>query len=70
MTPFIVALQFGHNKFISMDATFGTNNVKYHLFTLTEFDFDHTKVLVDWVITSRKTCKDLVEWLNALQAKL
>jgi hypothetical protein len=35
-----------------MDATFGTNDVKYHLFTLMAFDFHHTGVLVAWVITS------------------
>jgi hypothetical protein len=29
---------------ISMDATFGTNDVKYHLFTLMGFDVHHTKV--------------------------
>jgi hypothetical protein len=32
-------LQFGHNGLISMDATFGTNDVKYHSFTLMAFDF-------------------------------
>jgi hypothetical protein len=45
-------LQFGHNKFISMDATFGTNDVKYHLFTLMAFDFHRTGVPIAWVITS------------------
>jgi hypothetical protein len=53
-----------------MDATFGTNDVKYHLFTLTAFDFHNIGVLVAWVIMSRQTCEDLVEWLNALRAKL
>jgi hypothetical protein len=38
--------QFGHNGLISMDATFGTNDMKYHLFTLMAFDFHHTRVLV------------------------
>jgi hypothetical protein len=37
-------LQLGHNGLISMDATFGTNDVKYHLFTLMVLDFHHTKV--------------------------
>jgi hypothetical protein len=69
-TPFVVVFQFDHNGLIFMDATFGTNNVKYQLFTLMEFDFHHTKVLVAWVITSKKTSKDLVEWLNALRTKL
>jgi hypothetical protein len=31
-------LAYGHNRIISMDATFGTNDVKYHLFTLMGFD--------------------------------
>jgi hypothetical protein len=53
---------------ISMDDMFGTNNVKYHL--LMEFDFHCTWVLVAWVIMSRQTCEDLVEWLSALRAKL
>jgi hypothetical protein len=34
-----VMLQFGHNGLIFMDATFRTNDVKYHLFTLMAFDF-------------------------------
>jgi len=39
-------LQFGHNKLISMDATFGANDVKYHLFKLMVFDFHCIGVLV------------------------
>jgi hypothetical protein len=39
-------LQFGHNEPIFMDVTFGTNDVKYHLFTLMGFDFHCTKVLI------------------------
>jgi hypothetical protein len=53
-----------------MDPTFGTKNVKYHLFTLKAFDFHHKKVPVVWVIVSWQICEDLVEWLNAMWAKL
>jgi len=49
---------------------FGTNDVKYHLFTLMVFDFHRIRVLVAWVITNRKPCEDMVEWLNVLQTKL
>ncbi len=49
-----------------MDAMFGTNDVKYHLFTLMAFDFHCTWVPIAWVITSQQTCEDLVEWLSAL----
>jgi hypothetical protein len=53
-----------------MDATFGINDVKYHLFTLMAFYFHCKRVQVVWVITSWQTCENLVEWLNALWVKL
>jgi hypothetical protein len=36
----------GQNEVISMDVTFGTNDVKFHLFTLMVFDAHCTKMLV------------------------
>jgi hypothetical protein len=69
-TKFHTTFQFSHNELISMDAMFGTNDVKYHLFTLMVFDFHRTWVPVAWVITSRQTCEDSVRWLNAMWAKL
>jgi hypothetical protein len=45
-TKFQAMFQFNDNGLISMDAMFGTNNVKYHLFTLMVFDFHRTRVLV------------------------
>jgi hypothetical protein len=59
-------LQFGCNGLVSMDATFGTNYVKYHLFTLMAFDFHQMGVPVAWVIMNQQTCENLVEWLSAL----
>jgi len=44
-------LAYGHNGTISMDATFGTNNMKYHLFTLMGFDAHHTGMRLGWIIT-------------------
>jgi hypothetical protein len=49
------------NGAISMDATFGTNDVKFYLFTLMVFNAHHTGVLVTWNITSCQTCNDLVK---------
>ncbi len=37
-------LSYGHNGAIFMDATFGTNDMKFHLFTLMGFDDHHTSV--------------------------
>ncbi len=53
-----------------MDATFGTNDVKYHLFTLMGFDVHHTRNALAWIITSRQTMNDLIEWFQHLKAKM
>jgi hypothetical protein len=57
------------NGAISMDATFGINDVKFHLFTLMMFDAHRTRVPVAWIITSHQTCDHLVEWLTPLKTK-
>jgi len=63
-------VSLGDNGAISMDATFGTNDVKFHLFTLMVFDAHCTRVSVAWIITSHQTCDDLVESLTLLKIKL
>jgi hypothetical protein len=50
------------NGAISMDDTFGTNDVKFHLFTLMVFDAHPTRVQIAWIITSHQTCNYLVDW--------
>jgi hypothetical protein len=41
-----------NNGVISMDATFSTNDVKFHLFTLMVFDAHCIGVPITWIITS------------------
>ncbi len=55
---------------ISMDATFGTNYINFHLLTLLVFDTHHTKMSIAWIITNHQICNDLVEWLTHLKKKL
>ncbi len=71
-TPFQLQAMasIGDNGAILMDATFNTNDVKFHLFTLMVFDAHCTGVLVAWIITSHQTCNDLVEWLTFLKKKI
>jgi hypothetical protein len=38
------------NGAISMDATFGTNDVKFHLFTLMVFNAHCTRMPIAWII--------------------
>jgi len=70
-TPFQLQamVSIGDNGAILMDATFNTNDVKFHLFTLMVFDAHHTRVPVAWIITSHQTCNDFVEWLTLLKTK-
>ncbi len=63
-------VSLGDNETISMEATLNTNDVKFHLFTLMVFDAHRIGVLITWIITSRQTCDDLVEWLTPLKIKL
>jgi phosphatidylserine decarboxylase len=63
-------VSLGDNGAISMDVTFNTNDVKFHLFTLMVFDVHRNEVPVVWIITSHQTCNDLVERLTPLKTKL
>jgi len=63
-------LSYGHNSAISMDATFGTNDMKFHIFTLMGFDDHCTNVPLAWIITSRQAIQDLIEWLKPLKDKM
>jgi hypothetical protein len=63
-------VSLGDNGAISMDATFDTNDVKFHLFTLMVFDAHRTRVSIAWIIASHQTCNNLVKWLTPLKTKL
>ncbi len=51
-------LSYGHNDAIYMDSTFGTNDMKFHLFTLMGFDDHRTSVPLAWIITNRQIVLD------------
>jgi hypothetical protein len=63
-------LSYGHNNAISMDATFGTNDMKFHLFTLMGFDDHRMGFLLAWIITNRQIVEDLIKWLKPLKDKM
>jgi len=50
-----------NNGAISMDATFNTNDVKFHLFTWMVFDAHCIKVPITWIISS---CQLVMIWWN------
>lgn len=43
-----------------MDTTLGTNNMKFHLFTLIVFDELRNGVPIAWIITSQQNEEDFV----------
>jgi hypothetical protein len=63
-------LSCGHNGVISMDATFGTNDMMFHLFILMGFDAHHTCVPLTRIITSWQMVENLFKWLKPLKAKI
>jgi hypothetical protein len=63
-------LSYGHNGTISMDATFGTIDMKFHLFTLMAFDDHRMGVPLAWIITNKQTVKDLIKWLKSSKDKM
>jgi len=63
-------LKYGRNGCISMDVTFGTNDLMYHLFTLVVFDEWHNGIPIAWVITSRQKEDDIYDWLWALKLSI
>jgi hypothetical protein len=63
-------LIIGHNGKMSIDATFGTNDVKYHVFALMGFDVHHIGVPLSWIITSQQIVNDLIQWFKTLKAKM
>ncbi|GLJ49309.1 hypothetical protein SUGI_1042260 [Cryptomeria japonica] len=59
-------LQYGHNNILDMDSTFGTNAMKFQLYTMLVFDSKHMGVPVAWVIMSRSCAHDIAYWMHIL----
>jgi hypothetical protein len=53
-----------------MDAKFGTNDMKFHLFTLMVFDDYRMCVLLASIIKNKQTIEDLIKWLKPLKDKM
>ena len=58
---FEAMLKWENDGAISMDATFGTNHMKYHLFTLLVFYHFHHGVPIAWIIILRQKENDLIQ---------
>ena len=51
---FKAMLRWANHGAISMDVTFATNHMKFHLFTLMVFDEFRNGVPIAWIIISKK----------------
>ncbi|MCO5581586.1 hypothetical protein L7F22_035474 [Adiantum nelumboides] len=59
--------KYGHDSLLAMDATFGTNKYKFHLYTTLVFDTFHNGVPIAWTITSSSCHSNVAKWLSALR---
>eukprot|EP01018_Ginkgo_biloba_P033644 Gb_32486 [translate_table: standard] len=63
-------VKFGKNNLITTDSTFGTNKLKYPLFTLIVFDTHQNRVPVAWIISSSSSANDIQNWMEKLQSRI
>eukprot|EP01018_Ginkgo_biloba_P001728 Gb_02364 [translate_table: standard] len=78
--PFILGIQstwqleqmvkFTKNNLITVDSTFGTNKLKYPLFTLIVFDTHQNGVPIAWIISSSSSSNDIQNWMEKLQSRI
>eukprot|EP01018_Ginkgo_biloba_P006876 Gb_03544 [translate_table: standard] len=78
--PFILGIQntwkleqivkFGKNNLIATNSTFGTNKLKYPLFTLIVFDTHQNGVHVAWIISSSSSTNDIQNWIEKLWSRI
>jgi phosphatidylserine decarboxylase len=54
----------------NFNATFGINDMKFHLFTLMVFDAHCIRVPIAWIITSHQTCNDYHGLVTFLKKEL
>jgi hypothetical protein len=64
-----LVLRYGH-KGLQMDATFGTNNMKFPLTTLLVVDEHNYGIPVAFFFASRETHELLAAFLDAVTAKI
>eukprot|EP01018_Ginkgo_biloba_P027366 Gb_05759 [translate_table: standard] len=78
--PFILGIQttcqleqmvkFRKNDLIATDSTFGTNKLKYPLFTLLVFDTHQNGLPVAWIISSSSSTSDIQSWMEKLRSRI
>eukprot|EP01018_Ginkgo_biloba_P014682 Gb_01301 [translate_table: standard] len=76
--PFILGIQsmtirmvkFGKNNLITTDSTFGTNKLKYPLFTLIVFNTHKNDVTITWIISSSSSTNDIQNWMEKLWSRI
>ncbi|MCO5607055.1 hypothetical protein L7F22_061247 [Adiantum nelumboides] len=62
--------KYGHNSLLAMDATFGTNKYKFHLYTILVFDAFRNGLPIAWTITSSSCRSNIKKWLIALRNRV
>ena len=61
-----ILAKYGNKRPLCLDATFGTNQYKFSLYTLRAFDDFDNGVLTAWLITSSDAAKHLSLWMKTV----
>ncbi|XP_020588249.1 uncharacterized protein LOC110030047 isoform X2 [Phalaenopsis equestris] len=59
-------IQFGNRSVIASDSRFGTNKLKYPIYSLLVFDSKRNALPVAWIITPRFANGEIHRWMRAL----
>eukprot|EP01018_Ginkgo_biloba_P039103 Gb_31314 [translate_table: standard] len=63
-------VKFGKNNLIATDSTFGTNKLKYPLFTLLVFETHKNGLPVAWIISSSSSTSDIQSYMKKIQSRI
>ena len=65
-----MAAKYGHRRPLQMDATFGTNNLKFPLFTILVVDEHGQGIPVAWMLCSRELTECITAFLQAFKQRV
>ncbi|KAI0497553.1 hypothetical protein KFK09_020784 [Dendrobium nobile] len=63
-------IQFGNRSVIASDSRFGTNKLKYSVYSLLVFDSKRNAIPVAWIITARFSSGEIHRWMRSLYDRI
>ena len=64
------AIKWSHNRVVEIDATFGSNNLKFPLFSLLAIDHFNTGIPFAWMVASREQAERITAFMSAVRERV